>query len=124
MNKLRSKKGFTLIELIVVMIILAILAAIIIPQFVRFQESAEVSACQANQRILDSATAMWVAVDIHKNKIAAGEPSIGTLTSDGFLLETPLCPGTSAGAYSMSSAGIWTCDGKSGARVHDRSSTT
>lgn len=40
LNKKRNKKGFTLIELIVVIAILAILAAILIPRFVGFQDKA------------------------------------------------------------------------------------
>lgn len=42
--KKTSKKGFTLIELIVVIAILGILAAILIPQFVGFQDKARVKA--------------------------------------------------------------------------------
>lgn len=39
-NKLKEKKGFTLIELIVVIAILGILAAILLPQFTGFQDRA------------------------------------------------------------------------------------
>lgn len=41
--KLRNRKGFTLIELIVVIAILGILAAILIPQFTGFQNKARES---------------------------------------------------------------------------------
>lgn len=39
-KKLKNRKGFTLIELIVVIAILGILAAILIPQFTGFQDKA------------------------------------------------------------------------------------
>jgi len=123
MRKLRNKKGFTLIELVVVMIILAILAAIVIPQLGSFRANAERSTCQANQRILDSATAMWRAEDIKANGNNTKTPSIGTdlkpyLTSEVF------CP-TSGGAdsYRMDN-GIWTCDAGTGKHVHARTTTT
>ena len=44
MKKLRSKKGFTLIELIVVIAILGILATIAIPRFSGFTDKAKVRA--------------------------------------------------------------------------------
>jgi type IV pilus assembly protein PilA len=40
-NKLKSKKGFTLIELIVVLAVLAIIMAIAIPRFTGVQDSAK-----------------------------------------------------------------------------------
>ena len=55
-----NKKGFTLIELIIVIVILAILAAIIIPRFAGFEASARAGACQANQRVIDSAAAAFM----------------------------------------------------------------
>ena len=46
-NKLRSKKGFTLIELIVVLAVLAIIMAIAVPRFVGVQEEAKVESDRA-----------------------------------------------------------------------------
>lgn len=43
-NRLKNKKGFTLIELIVVLAVLGIIAAIAIPRFLNVQESARVDA--------------------------------------------------------------------------------
>jgi type IV pilus assembly protein PilA len=43
MKKLLNKKGFTLIELIVVIAIIAILAAILIPALLNYINAAEVS---------------------------------------------------------------------------------
>jgi type IV pilus assembly protein PilA len=48
MLKLRSKKGFTLIELMIVVAIIGILAAIAIPNFMRFQAKSRQSEAKTN----------------------------------------------------------------------------
>ncbi|MCI7501935.1 MAG: prepilin-type N-terminal cleavage/methylation domain-containing protein [Campylobacter sp.] len=56
------KKGFTMIELIFVIVILGILASVAIPRLAATREDAEISAAVANLRTLVSdATAYYVA---------------------------------------------------------------
>lgn len=50
MKKLRNKKGFTLIELIVVIAILAILAAILVPAILNYVDTAEQRTNETNAR--------------------------------------------------------------------------
>lgn len=49
-NRLNNRKGFTLIELIVVIAIIAILAAVLIPRFTGFTESARQKSAVSDAR--------------------------------------------------------------------------
>lgn len=57
----KKKKGFTLIELIVVIVILGILALIVVPKIGGFTSDAAISSHNANVRTLHSAAMMYVA---------------------------------------------------------------
>lgn len=61
MKKILTKKGFTLIELIVVIAILAILAAILIPSLTNYLAKATQAKDQANARSYYSAVVLEVA---------------------------------------------------------------
>ena len=56
-----NRKGFTLIELMIVVVIIGILSSIAIPKFKSVKEQANASACRCNMRSLGSAEALYYA---------------------------------------------------------------
>ena len=56
-----NKKGFTLIELVMVIVIIGILAAIAIPRFINLRYEANQAACDANVGAIRTALSNWYA---------------------------------------------------------------
>lgn len=60
-NKMNNNKGFTLVELVVVIAILGILSAIAVPRLNKSRQTAVVTAHNSNIRTLESAANMYIA---------------------------------------------------------------
>lgn len=81
MFKKKNQKGFTLVELVVVIAIIGILAAIAVPKFSEATQSAEGAKVIANLRTIDSVATMALASGI---PIAAVADITATATSGTF----------------------------------------
>jgi len=89
-----DRRGFTLVEIMIVVAIIGLLAAIAIPNFVRARTQAQENACVANLKQIDGAKQVW-ALDTGGADTAT--PAWSDLTPN-YLKRTPACPvGGSAG---------------------------
>jgi prepilin-type N-terminal cleavage/methylation domain-containing protein len=106
--KINSRKaGFTLVEIMIVVAIIGLLAAIAIPNFVKARTSSQRSACIANMKQIEGAKATW-ALENKKNN--ADTPSAGALYGDDkYIREEPKCP--AGGSYTIGAVDTpITCD--------------
>ena len=110
---LKKKKGFTLIELIIVIAIIAILAAIAIPKFGAAKHNADVAADQANAKIIATAVS---------NAIAHGDIPETATSVDTTKITPYIDGGTSGGAftitYSQGTGVVVTTTGTGGIRAY------
>ncbi len=106
----RRKKGFTLIELMIVIAIIAILASVLVPNFMRAREASRLTACKSNLKNISTA------VETYANdwdglypggtgglssalEIKTGQPSgIGALQDD-YIQKVTKCPTTKTNYY-------------------------
>lgn len=92
-RKLRQEEqGFTLVELVVVVVILGILAGVGIQQFGNVQERARQSAHEANVKVLTSAAQMYALLNDVQTTITITEDSTDHKLVPDYLAEWPKSP--------------------------------
>ena len=97
-NRSTRRQAFTLIELMIVIAIIGVLAAIAVPNFKAARERANTRACYANQKTCVGAVEMY---NLDKNTKVTDIGSIWTsLKTGGYLQSTPDDPGQGAGTKS------------------------
>ena len=100
----KSRKGFTLVEIMIVVAIIGILIAIAVPGFVKARTESRRRSCQENLTKIDGAKDQWA---LENHKTTGDAPTIDDLYAadgSGFMKSSPTCP-TDNAAYTLNNVG-------------------
>ena len=97
--KTEKKSGFTLVEIMIVVAIIGLLAAIAIPNFVKARTTSQANACINNLRQIDGAKQQWALENKKSSAASPGSTDVAPYLGRGSNGQMPTCP--AAGTYTI-----------------------
>ena len=106
---MKNQSGFTVIELITIIVIIGLLAGVAIPKFVDVSDSGQAARCKSNQAAVEAAAAIAYA----DNAVAGNAQFPTALTASMFRHnKIPTCPFDGSNIHYHKSTGTAYCPNK------------
>ena len=91
-KNISRKAGFTLVEIMIVVAIIGLLAAIAIPNFVKARTTSQQNACINNLRLIDSSKQQWALEQRQQSSNTPLGSDLQPYLGRGSAGELPACP--------------------------------
>jgi prepilin-type N-terminal cleavage/methylation domain-containing protein len=101
-SNIAKKKGFTLVEIMIVVAIIGLLAAIAIPNFVKARTTSQQNACINNLRLVDAAKQQWALEQRKQTTSTPAGTDLQPYLGRGINGELPTCPVDTGNSFATS----------------------